>query len=112
MVNQGQDRGRPIILSFWPRIKGVCRISIAWFPIPSGAFLSCAPHPRELLQAYRENLLVGSACEAGELIQAYLQGIRGEGLAEIARFYDYIEIQPWANNAFLIRKAGSAGRAF
>ena len=59
---------------------------------------------RKDLIRHRDNLLVGSACQAGELIQAYLKGSSGEELAQIARFYDYLELQPWANNSFLIRE--------
>ncbi|MDR1961185.1 MAG: PolC-type DNA polymerase III, partial [Gracilibacteraceae bacterium] len=59
--------------------------------------------PRELLQECREGLLLGSACEAGEVYQALLRGAPAEELRAVASFYDYLEIQPVANNAFLIR---------
>ena len=58
--------------------------------------------PQSILQEYREGLLLGTACEAGELIQSYIKGTKVEELIDIASFYDFLEIQPRANNAFLI----------
>jgi DNA polymerase-3 subunit alpha (Gram-positive type) len=58
--------------------------------------------PRRVLAERREGLLIGSACEAGELMRAILAGAGDDELRRIAEFYDYLEIQPLDNNEFLI----------
>lgn len=67
-------------------------------------FFSRRPQlPREVIEEYREGIIIGSACEAGELIRAIVEGQPEEKLLEIASFYDYLEIQPIQNNEYMKR---------
>lgn len=59
--------------------------------------------PKTLYKKYSDGLMIGSACEAGELYQAILRGESDEEITRLTQFYDYLEIQPLGNNMFMVK---------
>ncbi|MDF2820682.1 MAG: polymerase alpha subunit [Clostridiales bacterium] len=60
--------------------------------------------PKSLIEEHREGLILGSACEAGELYQAILNELPRDAVMRLAEYYDYYEIQPIENNSFMLRE--------
>ena len=65
---------------------------------------------KSVLMQYREGLIIGSACEAGEIFRNILNNADDNTIMENARFYDYLEIQPSGNNEFLLRNGKLANK--
>lgn len=66
-------------------------------------FYRHAKMPRDQISKYREGIFLGTACEAGELYRAILREADEAEIESIVNFYDYLEIQPIANNSFMLR---------
>ena len=103
LVNDGDERGRSYHIVILAADKTGLRHLYELVSLSHLHHFYRHPRiPRSEIEKRREGLIVGSACEAGELFQAILEGQPRQRLLEIARFYDYLEIQPLGNNRFLV----------
>ncbi len=86
--------------------KLVSAAHINYFNVRSGR-----PHfPKSEILKYRENLILGSACEAGDLFDAVYNNLPEEDIKEIVEFYDYLEVQPLGNNEYMIGNTKKNGK--
>ena len=91
--------------SYWPETISAASICTGWCPVLTWSSITAGPGcPKACFCSTAEGLIIGSACEAGELYQALLRGAPEQEIARLVQFYDYLEIQPLGNNAFMLRE--------